>query len=145
MKKLLIGTAALAMAATLAPASFAGGHKSYTIGVSNTVQGNGWREQMICAIKAEATASGLVKEVVVVNRNGGTDLEEGTEAVDWQDALTAKGHEINVRNLNSGLHAILVGDGLMGAADPRREGRTCGCDRRSDQHLWRPSLLSLPK
>ncbi|MCB0080094.1 MAG: hypothetical protein KDE47_04155, partial [Caldilineaceae bacterium] len=43
----------------------------YTIGVSNTLVGNGWREQMICAIKAEATASGLVDRVVVVNRNGG--------------------------------------------------------------------------
>lgn len=44
---------------------------SFTIGVSNTLVGNGWREQMICAIKAEATASGVVSEVVVVNRNGG--------------------------------------------------------------------------
>ncbi|MCB0162411.1 MAG: hypothetical protein KDD83_29940, partial [Caldilineaceae bacterium] len=43
----------------------------YVIGVSNTLVGNGWREQMICAIKAEATASGLVDRVVVVNRNGG--------------------------------------------------------------------------
>ena len=29
----------------------------FTIGVSNTLVGNGWREQMICAIKAEASAS----------------------------------------------------------------------------------------
>lgn len=63
----------------------------------------------------------------VVNRNGGTDLEEGTEAVELEDALTAKGHEINVRNLNSGLHAILIKDGmLIGAADPRREGVALG-------------------
>jgi ribose transport system substrate-binding protein len=32
--------------------------QDYVIGVSNTVQGNGWRAQMICAIKAEALASG---------------------------------------------------------------------------------------
>lgn len=44
----------------------------FTIGVSNTLVGNGWREQMICAIKAEATASGVVDEVVVVNRDGDT-------------------------------------------------------------------------
>ena len=30
----------------------------YTIGVSNTVQGNGWREEMICAIKAQALRLG---------------------------------------------------------------------------------------
>ena len=45
--------------------------ETFTLGVSNTLVGNAWREQMICAIKAEASASGLVDEVVVVNRNGG--------------------------------------------------------------------------
>jgi ribose transport system substrate-binding protein len=45
---------------------------TYTIGVSNTLVGNGWREQMICAVKAEARASGVVDEVIVVNRNGGS-------------------------------------------------------------------------
>ncbi|MCS6848941.1 MAG: hypothetical protein RMN52_14645 [Anaerolineae bacterium] len=39
--------------------------------MSNTLVGNGWREQMICAIKAQARASGLVDKVIVVNRNGG--------------------------------------------------------------------------
>ena len=49
-----IGLAALGptMLATTAYA------QEYTIGVSNTVQGNGWREEMICAIKAQALASG---------------------------------------------------------------------------------------
>lgn len=42
---------------------------TFTLGVSNTLVGNGWREQMICAIKAEATASGVVDEVVVINEN----------------------------------------------------------------------------
>ena len=63
----------------------------------------------------------------VVNRNGGTDLEEGTVAVEYAEALEAKGHEVSVRNLNSGLHAILIRDGmLIGAADPRREGVALG-------------------
>ncbi|MGI8514522.1 MAG: sugar ABC transporter substrate-binding protein, partial [Acidimicrobiia bacterium] len=44
-----------------------GGEGPWTIGVSNTLVGNGWREQMICAIKAEASASGVIDEVVVVN------------------------------------------------------------------------------
>ena len=32
------------------------------VGVSNTLQGNGWREQMICSIKAEAKTSGKVAQ-----------------------------------------------------------------------------------
>ena len=30
----------------------------WVLGVSNTLVGNGWREEMICAIKAQAKASG---------------------------------------------------------------------------------------
>ena len=63
----------------------------------------------------------------VVNRNGATDLEEGTEAVELQAGLEALGHEVNVRGLNSGLHTILVdGIHLYGAADPRRDGVAVG-------------------
>jgi ribose transport system substrate-binding protein len=43
----------------------------YVVGVSNTLTGNGWREEMICSIKAEAQASGKVAKVIVANRNGG--------------------------------------------------------------------------
>jgi ribose transport system substrate-binding protein len=64
--------------------------ETFTIGVSNTLVGNGWREQMICAIKAEALASEVVDKVVVLNRNGGpteqiADLEnlisQGVDAI----------------------------------------------------------------
>jgi ribose transport system substrate-binding protein len=50
-----------------------GGNASgdYVIGVSNTLVGNGWREQMICSVKAQALASGKVAEVISANRNGG--------------------------------------------------------------------------
>jgi ribose transport system substrate-binding protein len=51
--------------------------ESFTLGVSNTLVGNGWREQMICAIKAEALASGVVDEVVVVNENADTTGQIG--------------------------------------------------------------------
>jgi ribose transport system substrate-binding protein len=44
---------------------------TYVLGVSNTLVGNGWREEMICAVKAQALASGVVSKVVVANRNGG--------------------------------------------------------------------------
>lgn len=64
--------AAEATAASAAPAAAPSTKQSgFVIGVSNTLVGNGWREQMICSIKAEAKASGLVDKVVVVNRNGG--------------------------------------------------------------------------
>lgn len=62
-----------------------------------------------------------------VNRNGATDLEEGTAVVSYQAALEALGHEVKIRDLNSGLHAILIKDGkLAGGADPRREGLVMG-------------------
>ena len=63
----------------------------------------------------------------VVNRNGATDLEENTAAIDYQQDLESMGHEIKVRGLNSGLHAIIIKDGkLYGAADSRREGIAAG-------------------
>ena len=50
--------------------SAAGSGKKYKIGVSNTLVGNGWREEMICAVKAQALASGAVDKVLVSNQNG---------------------------------------------------------------------------
>jgi ribose transport system substrate-binding protein len=49
-----------------------GGGETFTIGVSNNTVGNGWREQMICAIKAEAKVRGNVDEVVLLNRDTDT-------------------------------------------------------------------------
>jgi len=44
-----------------------------------------------------------------------------------QSALEGLGYEVNVTELNSGLHAISIGpDGLEGGADPRREGIALG-------------------
>jgi gamma-glutamyltranspeptidase/glutathione hydrolase len=63
----------------------------------------------------------------VSNRNGATDLEEDTVVAAWKAALELKGHEVKVAPLNSGLHAIRIGDGLLlGGADPRREGAVRG-------------------
>ena len=66
MKKLLKGAAAIAVATAFAPAAFAA---DYTIGVSNTVQGNGWREQMICAMRAQALVEEDVSNLIVAHRN----------------------------------------------------------------------------
>src|SRR5450432_396632 len=56
---------------TLALTAAAQAAGKYIVGVSNTLIGNGWREEMICSIKAQAEASGMVSKVVVANRNGG--------------------------------------------------------------------------
>jgi gamma-glutamyltranspeptidase/glutathione hydrolase len=63
----------------------------------------------------------------VVNRNGPTDLEAGSDAAALKTALEALGHTVHVAELNSGLHAILRRDGRwIGGADPRREGVAIG-------------------
>jgi ribose transport system substrate-binding protein len=54
---------------TGASTTTAAADEMFTIGVSNTLVGNAWREQMICAIKAEALARGNVDRVVLQNRN----------------------------------------------------------------------------
>ncbi|KUP93187.1 gamma-glutamyltransferase [Tritonibacter horizontis] len=61
-----------------------------------------------------------------INRFGTYDLEAGTEAEALAEALTGMGFEVNPRDLNSGLHAIEIGDRLHGGADPRREGIALG-------------------
>ena len=63
----------------------------------------------------------------VTNRNSVTTLELDTDIAKLKSALEAKGHRVNVRALNSGLHAIEVtNNGLVGGADPRREGLALG-------------------
>lgn len=62
----------------------------------------------------------------LVNRFGTFDIEEGTDVVSLEAPLTELGYEVAVRGLNSGLHAISVGDTLEGGADPRREGIALG-------------------
>jgi ribose transport system substrate-binding protein len=60
----------LAVLTLVGPPSHAAARK-YAIGVSNTLMGNGWREEMICSIKAQSVASGEVSRLVIANRNGG--------------------------------------------------------------------------
>ena len=59
----------------------------------------------------------------VTNRNYITTLEKGTSVEALKVPLEAKGHHVQIRDLNSGIHAIEVTKkGLIGGADPRREG-----------------------
>jgi ribose transport system substrate-binding protein len=80
-------------------------HGGYTIGISNTVQGNGWREQMVCAMKAQALASGAVASLNIAHRN--------TDAV---------GQLEDIRNLiQAGVDAIVVNPASADAINPALE------------------------
>lgn len=62
-----------------------------------------------------------------VNRFGTFDLEEGTSAEAMAPALESLGYEVSVRPLTSGIHGIMISnEGLLGGADPRREGIALG-------------------
>lgn len=62
-----------------------------------------------------------------VKRFSSYDLEPDAGLDQLAQGLEALGHEVNRRDLNSGLQAIrITEDGLEGAADPRREGRALG-------------------
>jgi len=59
----------------------------------------------------------------VTNRNYVTTIERGTSAEALKPLLEAKGHTVQIRDLNSGIHAIeITKTGFVGGADPRREG-----------------------
>ncbi len=45
------------------------GDGDYVIGVSNTLTNNGWREEMICSINAQAAVSGEVSDVQTFHRD----------------------------------------------------------------------------
>jgi gamma-glutamyltranspeptidase / glutathione hydrolase len=61
------------------------------------------------------------------SRNGPTEIEAGTEAETWKEALEAKGHQVRAIDMNSGIQAIVIGpNGLTGGADSRREGVAIG-------------------
>jgi ribose transport system substrate-binding protein len=78
------------------------GGKKYKIGVSNTLVGNGWREEMICSVKAQALASGQVSEVLVHNVNG-----------------DASAQIAGIRNLiSSGANAIVINPADREALNP---------------------------
>ncbi|MEO4042493.1 gamma-glutamyltransferase [Hoeflea sp. CAU 1731] len=63
----------------------------------------------------------------LVNRFGAFDVEDGAQAENLSEKLTAMGYEVKIRELNSGLHGVVIRDGqLEGGADPRREGLVLG-------------------
>ncbi|WP_417675640.1 gamma-glutamyltransferase [Pseudodonghicola sp.] len=61
-----------------------------------------------------------------VNRFGSYDLEAGSGIEALGPELEQMGYEVAPKELNSGLHAIEIGETLKGGADPRREGIALG-------------------
>jgi ribose transport system substrate-binding protein len=119
---LMAGTALLGAA----PVYAAG---PYTIGVSNTVQGNGWREEMICSIKAQALASGEVDSLNIAHRN--TD---------------AAGQLEDIRNLiSAGVDAIVVNPSDPAGIQPAlKEATDAGIVVVVvDQNVTEPSVYTL--
>src|ERR1700730_4032701 len=92
----------LFLGAIMTVASHAPAAEKYVVGVSNTLVGNGWREEMVCSIKAEALASGKVSKIILANRNGGPS-----------EQIAA------VRNLiSAGVNIIIVNPSDRKALDP---------------------------
>ncbi|GER06078.1 hypothetical protein JCM17843_03880 [Kordiimonadales bacterium JCM 17843] len=69
----------------------------------------------------------------LVGRNGVLEIERDTPITSQTEALSALGHQVRARTLNSGLHGFTVhydadgkGRTYQGGADPRREGVPLG-------------------
>ena len=61
------------------------------------------------------------------NRNGATELERNTSLEALAPKLQSLGHKVRIRDLESGLHGIMLQPtGILGGADPRREGLALG-------------------
>jgi ribose transport system substrate-binding protein len=61
-----------AFAATGQATSTSKQQRKYVLGISNTLVGNGWREGMICSIKAQALKSGQVSSLRIAHRQTDT-------------------------------------------------------------------------
>lgn len=116
MKK-LYATAALA-ALLAAGGTTAAMAENYTIGISNTVQGNGWREEMICAMKAQALSSGKVASLNIAHRNtdAAGQLEDIRNLVEaGVDAIVL--NPSNSEGVNSAIEEAIARDIVVVAVD----------------------------
>jgi ribose transport system substrate-binding protein len=67
-----LATAVAVVVATGGASASPNQQRRYVIGVSNTLVGNGWREGMICSIKAQALKSGQVSSLRIAHRQTDT-------------------------------------------------------------------------
>jgi ribose transport system substrate-binding protein len=100
--RVFAGLSAAILAATMVAVPAAAQDGQYVIGVSNNAAGNGWREQMICSMKAQALASGQVASMNIAHRT--TD---------------AAGQLEDIRTLiSAGVDAIIVNPASLDALNP---------------------------
>src|SRR5437879_8657369 len=88
----LVLAAGLLLAACGGSNNSAGGTKKYVVGISNALSGNGFREEMMCSINAQAKASGGVSKVIVANRN----TDPSGQIADVRNRISARGNLIDV-------------------------------------------------
>jgi gamma-glutamyltranspeptidase/glutathione hydrolase len=82
---------------------------------------------LIAALDWELDIQAAIELPHHLNRNGTTELEEGTVLVDHVAALEAMGHAVAMREMTTGLSGFFIADGVIyGGADPRREGIALG-------------------
>jgi gamma-glutamyltranspeptidase/glutathione hydrolase len=85
-------------------------------------------QTLIGMLDAKMSPKDAIAMPRVLNMNANTSLENGPGVDDLATQLRAMGHTVQVPQVEgSGLHGIAkVGDGYIGAADPRRDGIALG-------------------
>lgn len=63
----------------------------------------------------------------IINRFGRMEIEQNTDAVNWQNFYEELSYTTVLQDINSGLHGVYFSEiGMQGAADKRREGISLG-------------------
>ncbi|WP_415886247.1 gamma-glutamyltransferase [Neptuniibacter sp. QD37_6] len=85
-------------------------------------------QSLLLMFNSDLSMQEIVNQPHISNRNGLTELEAGTPIDQLQQPLEAMGHQIKVRDLNSGLHGFrrLPSNKWESAVDNRREGLALG-------------------
>ena len=85
-------------------------------------------QSVIAMIDSDLSLQAIVSLPHISNRNGSTALEDRQISTSLLDALESRGHTLDQRSLNSGLHGVRrLPDGRWETGvDPRREGKAVG-------------------
>ena len=137
----ILAVTATALALT-AGSTHASRQAKYVLGVSNTLVGNGWREEMICSIRAQARASGAVSKVVVANRNGGP----AEQSADIRNLISAGANAIIINPSSStalnGVIAQAAARGIKVVSVDQRVTAPQAYNATNDQVAYGPSAPS---
>jgi gamma-glutamyltranspeptidase/glutathione hydrolase len=82
---------------------------------------------LVAALDWKMNIQQAIAYPIFLNRNGATEIEDGTPLARIKPALEALGQTVELKDFDSGLQGIKVlPDVLTGGADPRREGAALG-------------------